>query len=81
MGDNVERLKDMLDSDANFRAQFDRSSDQWHGDRNTTPVPAGLVKRIPEEMKAHANWRFLRAPAPTRIAGWVSSPIVAFSSR
>lgn len=46
-----------FDNDAAYRAQFDRSSSQFHqGD--STLVPTG-GSRVPDHMKDHSNWRSL----------------------
>jgi hypothetical protein len=67
MASLAARAQEMLDSDSEFRAQFDRSSASYHGHNRPKdylePVPLNLPggqgARVPTEMKAHANWTAL----------------------
>ena len=61
----AQQLQDMIDSDDQFRAQFDPASEHWHGDANLEPVNADPVKKIPKGMEAHKNWQaFKEQEAP-----------------
>ena len=57
MANFAQQAAEMLESDANFRAQFDRDHPDFHGDIKQAVDTGGA--RIPEGMEAHKNWKAL----------------------
>jgi hypothetical protein len=61
----TQLVNDMVESDAEFRKQFDRSDPNYHGG-DSTAVPLG-GQTVPKGMEAHADWKAL-PEAPTDAA-------------
>eukprot|EP00933_Yihiella_yeosuensis_P000729 TRINITY_DN101140_c0_g1_i1.p1 TRINITY_DN101140_c0_g1~~TRINITY_DN101140_c0_g1_i1.p1 ORF type:complete len:315 (-),score=83.01 TRINITY_DN101140_c0_g1_i1:66-938(-) len=47
--DIMQFIRDLAESGAQFAEQFDRNSENFHGDKNVTPVPVG-PKKVPDSM-------------------------------